>query len=57
MNKRIYLILEVKKRELDSRCYFAIKSCLNGYETVMSKKIIFIDIKIISRVEWLYLKA
>ncbi len=38
MNKRIYLILEVKKRELDSRCYFAIKSCLNGYETVMSKK-------------------
>ena len=38
MNKRIYLILEVKKRELDSRCYFAIKSCLNGYETVLSKK-------------------
>ena len=38
MNKRIYLILEVKKRELDSRCYFAIKSCLNDYEVVICKK-------------------
>jgi surface carbohydrate biosynthesis protein len=38
MNKRIYLILEIKKRELDSRCYFAIKACLNGYEVVICKK-------------------
>ena len=38
MNKRIYLSLEVKKRELDSRCYFAIKSCLNDYEVVICKK-------------------
>ena len=38
MNKRIYLTLEVKKRELDSRCYFAIKACLNNYEVVISKK-------------------
>jgi len=38
MNKRIYLILEVKKRELDSRCYFAIKACLNDYEVVICKK-------------------
>jgi surface carbohydrate biosynthesis protein len=38
MNKRIYLVLEVKKRELDSRCYFAIKACLNDYEVVISKK-------------------
>jgi len=38
MNKRIYLLLEVKKRELDSRCYFAIKACLNNYEVVICKK-------------------
>ncbi len=38
MNKRIYLVLEVKKRELDSRCYFAIKACLNNYEVVICKK-------------------
>ena len=38
MNKRIYLILEIKKRELDSRCYFAIKACLQGYSVMISKK-------------------
>ena len=32
------LILEVKKRELDSRCYFAIKACLQGYSVMISKK-------------------
>ena len=38
MNKRIYLILEVKKRELDSRCLLAIKACLQGYSVMISKK-------------------
>ena len=38
MNKRIYLTLEVKKREMDSRCYFAIKACQNNYEVVICKK-------------------
>ncbi len=30
--------MEVKKRELDSRCYFAIKSCIKNYSVVLSKK-------------------
>ena len=38
MNKIIYLILEVKKRELDSRCYLAIKSCLKNYTVFIAKK-------------------
>ncbi len=35
---RIYLEIETKKRELDSRIYFAIKAAKNGYSTVFGKK-------------------
>ena len=38
MEKRIYLLMETKKRELDSRCYFAVKSCLKNFSVVLSKK-------------------
>jgi surface carbohydrate biosynthesis protein len=57
MNKRIYLILEIKKRELDSRCYFAIKSCLNGFETVISKKNIFYKNKSLFKTGMVLLKS
>ena len=30
--------METKKRELDSRCYFAVKSCLKNFSVVLSKK-------------------
>ena len=38
MEKRVYLLMETKKRELDSRCYFAVKSCLKNFSVVLSKK-------------------
>ena len=36
--KRLYTVLEVKKRELDSRLYFAVKAAERGFSTVISKK-------------------
>tara|TARA_A100001015_G_C14845292_1_gene654188 strand:+ start:388 stop:852 length:465 start_codon:yes stop_codon:yes gene_type:complete len=35
---RIYLEIETKKRELDSRIYFAVKAANKGYPTVFGKK-------------------
>tara|TARA_B100000795_G_scaffold201567_1_gene155394 strand:- start:1508 stop:2914 length:1407 start_codon:yes stop_codon:yes gene_type:complete len=57
MNKRIYLILEIKKRELDSRCYFAIKACLQGYSTMISKKESFYKNKNYLKSGYVFLKS
>jgi len=57
MNKRIYLILEVKKRELDSRCYFAIKACLQDYSVVITKKESFYRNKNFLKSGYVFLKS
>ena len=38
MKKAIYLIIEMKKRELDSKILLALKAVVNGYDVVISKK-------------------
>jgi len=57
MNKRIYLILEVKKRELDSRCFFAIRACLQGYSVMISKKESFYKNKNFLQTGYVFLKS
>ena len=36
--RRIYLMIEIKKRELEARLYFAFVASLNGYSVVFAKK-------------------
>ncbi len=36
--QRIYLEIETKKREFNSRCYFALKAAKKGYSVVIAKK-------------------
>ena len=36
--KRIYIMMEIKKRELDARIYFAMKSAMKGYSCCLGKK-------------------
>ena len=36
--KRIYLMIEIKKRELESRIYFAMKAAKRGFSTCIGKK-------------------
>jgi surface carbohydrate biosynthesis protein len=36
--KRIYLMMEIKKRELEARIYFAMKAALRGYSVCLGKK-------------------
>ena len=57
MNKRIYLILEIKKRELDSRCYFAIKACLQDYSVIITKKESFYRNKNFFKSGYVFLKS
>ena len=38
MKKRIYLMMEIKKRELEARLYFAYVAAMNGYSVVIGKK-------------------
>ena len=57
MNKRIYLLLEIKKRELDSRCYFAIKACLQGYSVIITKKESFYRNKNFLKSGYVFLKS
>ena len=57
MNKRIYLILEVKKSELDSRCLLAIKACLQGYSVMISKKESFYKNKNFLQTGYVFLKS
>ena len=41
MKKRIYLLLETKKRELDSRIYFALLAANKNFSVVLGKNIRF----------------
>ena len=36
--KRIYLMIEIKKRELESRIYFAMKAAKKGFSVGIGKK-------------------
>lgn len=36
--KRIYIMMEIKKRELEARIYFAMKAALRGYSVCLGKK-------------------
>ena len=38
MNNRLYCVIETKKRELDSRIYFAIKASSSNWSVVIGKK-------------------
>lgn len=38
IKQRIYLEIETKKREFNSRCYFALKAARKGYSVVIAKK-------------------
>tara|TARA_B100000902_G_C27301227_1_gene912915 strand:+ start:159 stop:1580 length:1422 start_codon:yes stop_codon:yes gene_type:complete len=38
MKKRIYLMMEIKKRELEARLYFAYVASMKGYSVVIAKK-------------------
>ena len=38
MKKAIYLIIEMKKRELDSKILLALKAVIQGYDVAISKK-------------------
>ena len=38
MKKRIYLMFEVKKRELEARLYFALVAALKDYSIVVGNK-------------------
>ncbi len=38
IKQRIYLEIETKKREFNSRCYFAFKAARKGYSVVIAKK-------------------
>ena len=42
--KRIYLMMEIKKRELEARIYFAMKSAINGFSTCIGTKSFYHDI-------------
>ena len=35
---RIYFLIETKKREFDSRIYFATKAAASGFSVVIAKK-------------------
>jgi len=37
MKKRIYLMIEIKKRELDARIYFAMKAASMRYSVCLGK--------------------
>ena len=38
MKKAIYLIIEMEKRELDSKILLALKAVVHGYDAVIKKK-------------------
>ena len=42
---RIYFLIEVKKREFDSRVYFATKAASLGFSVVFAKKMRFLTIE------------
>ena len=40
---RIYFLIETKKREFDSRIYFATKAAASGFSVVIAKKSAIFD--------------